>query len=164
MVDSKISTFESAFSLQKSTFKYTIPKSIRFTDKPILTDALYNLRTEPDKRGTYIGYGSKLELAQKELKNVPSPNDYTIRSIFEKNMAYKKGYVMGVKTNQSQMSNVKNPGPGAYNINILHELKYKYPVAMRSRLKFFYGNKYLNQTKISRNKNIVYLHKNTFQI
>ncbi len=164
LVDSRISSFESAFSLQKSTCKYTFPKSIRFTEKPILTDAIYNLRTEPEKRGTSIGYGSKTELAQKELKNVPSPNDYIIRSLFEQNLAFKKGYVMGVKTKDSQMNNIINPGPGAYNIDTLHSLKYKYPVTLRSRLNFFYGKYILIQMRIYRNRNIVYLLKNTSRV
>ena len=161
LADSKISSFESAFSLQKSICKYSFPKSIRFTEKPILTDAIYNLRTEPEKRGTSIGYGCKTELAQRELKNVPSPNDYMIRSLFDQNLAFKKGYVMGVKSKQSPMSNIRNPGPGAYNVDTLHSLKYQYPVTLRSRLKFFYGKYILIQMRIYRNRNIVYLLKNT---
>ena len=139
LVENKISLFQSAFSLQNSTFKYSFPKSNRFIDIIPTNDVIYNLPTEPSRKAASIGYGCKTELADKSAKNIPSVNDYTITSIFDQNLKEKRGCPIAKKYKDLTISKTNVPGPGSYEVNGGTDLKHKVLVSLRSRLMFFYG-------------------------
>jgi hypothetical protein len=99
------SSFHSSSSLQNSINSISFPKSSRFITSERISPGFYKLPDYVSKRSAAIGYDVKM-VFEKD-KESPSPNAYTIQSIFEENLMKKKGTIFhprieiknGVKTN-----------------------------------------------------------------
>jgi len=85
------SSFHSSNSLQNSINSISFPKSSRFISSERLSPGFYKLPDQMTKRSAAIGYGDR-KVFERDLKS-PSPNAYTIQSIFEENLKKKKGTI-----------------------------------------------------------------------
>ena len=138
LIENKVSSFQSSFSLQNSIFKYSFPKTNRFIQKSPPSDVIYNIPTELSTKATSLGFGRKSDLADKNAKDTPSANNYVITSLFDKNIKEKKGYPIASRYNEVTRSLSNFPGPGEYNLKN-NEYKHKVLVTIKPRLMFFYG-------------------------
>jgi len=92
-----MSQYQSTNSLQNSVISWTFSKKRRFSEIKFKNDKLYNVETKKSGRYTTLGYGNKYDLMPLQGKGSPSPFNYNIKSVFEKNKEKKKGIILAQK-------------------------------------------------------------------
>ncbi|EGR30443.1 short chain dehydrogenase, putative [Ichthyophthirius multifiliis] len=108
--------------LNKSPAKvqYTFSKTNRFqkTRLSYCQSAFYQLKSTLNQRATNLGLGRKSDFTKKD-KDIPGPNQYLIKSSFDKQQSIQKG--ISFKLGREEISFRKMneytsvPGPGHYN-------------------------------------------------
>ena len=134
------SQFSSPSSLQNSSYCWTIPKDVRIKDKGYkkLNDNIYNIPDNKSNRYTSQGYGQRGGQFISKNKFTPSPQTYTINTLFDYNLRHNRGFTMLGKSAESNRRNY-TPGVGAY--NLIRTAKYGIiPISIKSRQGFFYDD------------------------
>lgn len=132
------SEYQSANSFQNSSYCTSFPKGPRFNSSRTVTDKMYSLPPLISKRMTGIGIGERKDLRPQAGQSSPPPDAYTIRSIFDYNVAHSKGAKLLERHDKSTI-NKSNPGPGTYSIRS-KENKFSIPIKLKSRRGFFYDD------------------------
>jgi len=135
------SQFTSSNALRNSSYCWTIGKDKRIKDKSYKTynDNIYNLPDFKSTRYTILGYGKRGLFWHNYGKGSPSPNTYTIKTVFDMNLKHKKGFIFGEKFNYTTTDNRYKPGPAAYSIKNLKKFGIL-PITIKSRHGFFYDD------------------------
>jgi hypothetical protein len=134
-----MSKYQSSSTFQNSVISWTFKKEKRFQENKLNSDKIYDIKADSKNRYTTIGYGNRSDFVSAKGRYSPSPTDYNITSIFDKNQAEKKGFIIGKKYSNPLLNT--NPGVGSYNIN--NKNKGFYPITVKSRQFFFYGKKFI---------------------
>ncbi|KAL4476561.1 hypothetical protein ABPG74_010294 [Tetrahymena malaccensis] len=104
----------------KSKHQYSFSKSNRFDkNKSYCSEAYYNQKDQKEKRSAAFGYGTKSDFTKTQVYS-PSPDQYEMKSAFEKQRSSQRGKSFGLsRDNMKEFSYItqgplKNPGPGNY--------------------------------------------------
>lgn len=134
------SPYHSSNTLQNSSYMFSFPKNKRFT-KLIKNYATtyYNVPDMKSMRYTTMGFGNRCNINTRLGVLSPSPDTYNIFSSFDYNIKHKKGAVLLDRFKIHSPDNLKNPGPGTYDLS-KNFLKLNLPVTVKSRVKMFYDD------------------------
>lgn len=94
-----MSQFQSTNSFQNSVISWTFGKNKRFKNSKTSNDKLYNISGVISMRGASMGYGTKYDLMPLNGRGSPSPNAYSIKSLFDSDgsRVHKKGIILAQK-------------------------------------------------------------------
>ena len=133
------SEFQSAHSLQNSSYIYSMPKSLRMDNKQNkkLCDNIYNIPEQKSKRFTNLGYGQRGNIF-KDSSKFPSPQSYKYESLFDYNLKHGKGITILGKP--PELSNKdRNPGVGSYKLKDDDKFG-SIPITLKFRHGFYYDD------------------------
>ena len=103
-----------------------------------MNDNIYNIPDNKSNRYTSQGYGQRGGQFISKNKFTPSPQTYTINTLFDYNLRHNRGFTMLGKSAESNRRNY-TPGVGAY--NLIRTAKYGIiPITIKSRQGFFYDD------------------------
>ena len=134
------SEFQSENSLQNSSYCWSFTKEERFKTNNSLTQSMYNSPGIRTTRTTTFGIGERKTFPYKKREYLPSPDTYSLTSIFDMNIKKKKGASILPKSNDTSYS-TKTPGVGTYTVRPF-KIKVDMPIKLKSRIKFFYDDEY----------------------
>lgn len=141
-----MSTYQSVNSLQNSVHTWTFNRADRWkggTYRKCLTDSIYTLPGSLSTRYTTFGYGVRKDFRPIPGRESPSPDRYSIRSIFDSKKT--KGKTISLKLKQPVTESLtfkldtstQVPGPGTYNMQG-DPNKGHIPIVIKSRVRLFY--------------------------
>ena len=135
------SEFISMNVLRNSSYCWSIGKDRRIKDKSYkkYNDNIYNIPSLKSTRYTIQGYGTRKDFYIPLGKGVPSPNAYSLLSIFDSNIRKKIGKSLGARLNYSNWDEMHKPGPGAYESKNPKKFG-NIPILLKSRQGFFYDD------------------------
>ena len=135
------SEFQSPYTLQNSTYIYSIPKSLRFNDgKKLLNSAIYTLPSVSSKRATTMGLGVRKVFTVSKYGS-PAPDAYNLRTVFDSNLMQGKGLKFPLKYKDLDAKNARyKPGPGAYQLKGEISKGSDIPIKIKFRNGFYYDD------------------------